>query len=100
MRENLTLERPRRRAGTTRLQPAAKPHGSGLKNNHSISIRTSSPAPFAFNRIRLSHPSGCYSIPIARVEHGFANIAQAENLRRQTLEADGQAAVRWHSELE
>src|SRR5215470_16556228 len=41
-----------------------------------------------------------YPISITRVERGFTHIAQAENLSRQTLKTDSQAAVWWHSELE
>src|SRR6266511_770081 len=41
-----------------------------------------------------------YPISITRVERGFTHIAQAENLSRQTLKTDSQAAVWGHSELE
>jgi hypothetical protein len=38
-------------------------------------------------------------VPIARIECGFANILQAQNLSRQTFEADREATVRRHSQV-
>src|SRR6185295_3657414 len=49
---------------------------------------------------RVSAGSRRHSVAVAGIERRFANILQAQNLRRQTFQANRQAAVRRHTELE
>src|SRR6476619_5061234 len=41
-----------------------------------------------------------HAVPVARIKAGFSHVREPEDLSRKPLQADRQAAVRWHPGVE
>ena len=45
------------------------------------------------------HASGSQPISVPRVEHRFPDVGQAQDLRCEPLQPDGESAMRWHPQV-